>query len=193
MLDFNHDDYYGHSQAWPDIQDSSWLHRLDEQPIPLAIAFSGGAGTVTSDVPGVDCTAACSTQWDAGAVVTLDAEPATTDRFVKWTGACTGRGICQLTISQAAAATAVYGPLQIPLHVSTVGKGKVTCSPRCAPTFTAGGFLSLKAVPAKGWKFAGLERRVQGRAPHLRPGHRLRAERHGALQEEALSQSRSSV
>ena len=155
VLDFNHDDYYAHSQTWPDVQDSLWLHRLDEQPIPLAIAFSGGAGTVTSDVPGVDCTAACSTQWDPATVVTLDAEPAATDRFVKWTGACTGRGVCQLTLTQASSATAVYGPLRIPVHISTVGKGKVTCSPKCGATFAAGNLLSLKAVPAKGWKFAG--------------------------------------
>ena len=44
VLDYNHDDYYAHSQPWPDIQDSLWLHRLDESPVSLGIAFSGGAG-----------------------------------------------------------------------------------------------------------------------------------------------------
>jgi Divergent InlB B-repeat domain len=155
VLDFNHDDYYGHSQPWPDVQDSLWLHRLDEQPVALAVGFSGGAGTVTSDVPGVDCTAACSTQWDPGTVVNLDAEPSGADRFVKWTGACTGGGDCQLTLAQADSATAVFGPLRIPLHITTVGKGKVTCTPKCAKTLAAGNFLSLKAVATKGWRFAG--------------------------------------
>ena len=35
ILDFNHDDYYGHSGTWPDIQDSPWLHRLDVPAVPL--------------------------------------------------------------------------------------------------------------------------------------------------------------
>ena len=85
VLDFNHDDYYGHSGSWPDIQDSLWLHRLDLPQESLALAFSG-AGRITSDLPGVDCIAVCATQWDQGAVVTLTAAPAATDRFVQLDG-----------------------------------------------------------------------------------------------------------
>ena len=168
VLDYNHDDYYGHSQSWPDVQDSLWLHRLDEPQVGLTVSFSG-LGTVTSDVPGVDCSAACSTQWDPGTVVSLDAEPAATDRFVRWTGACTGAGTCQLTLAQAASVTAVYGPLRIPVRVSIAGKGKVSCSPACSKTFDAGGFLSLKAVPAKGWKFAGWSGGCKGVRPTCTP------------------------
>ena len=51
VLDYNHDDYYGHSGSWPDIQDSSWLSHLDTPQLAFAITFAG-AGTVTSDVPG---------------------------------------------------------------------------------------------------------------------------------------------
>jgi uncharacterized repeat protein (TIGR02543 family) len=63
----------------------------------------------------------------------------------------------------------VYGSLRIPLHLSTVGKGKVTCAPGCAKTFTAGGFLSLKAVPAKGWRFAGWSGGCKGVRPTCAP------------------------
>ena len=155
VLDFNHDDYYAHSQPWPDIQDSLWLHRLDEPQVSLGIAFAGGAGKVSSEMPGLDCTAACSTQWDPGAIVPLEAEPSGTDRFVQWKGACTGRGTCLVTVAQSLAVTALFGPLRIPLHVSSIGEGKVTCSPACSKTFAAGNALRLKAVAAKGWKFGG--------------------------------------
>jgi Divergent InlB B-repeat domain len=169
VLDYNHDDYYGHSQSWPDVQDSLWLHRLDEAPVLLGIAFSGGAGEISSELPGLDCTAACSTQWDPGAIVMFDAEPSGADRFVGWKGACTGRGTCLVTLAQSLSVTATFGPLRIPLHVSSAGKGKVTCSPVCTKTFTAGNALRLKAVASKGWKFAGWSGGCKGVRPTCAP------------------------
>ena len=169
VLDYNHDDYYAHSQPWPDIQDSLWLHRLGESPVSLGIAFSGGAGEVSSEMPGLHCTAACSTQWDPGAIVPLDAESSGPDRFVGWKGACTGRGTCLVTLAQSLAVTATFGPLRIQLHFSSSGKGKVTCSPACTKTFTAGNSLQLKAVASKGWKFAGWSGGCKGVRPSCTP------------------------
>lgn len=154
VLDFGHDDYYGHSQPWPDVQDSLWLHRLDVAPVTLTVGFAG-AGTVTSDLPGLACSAGCTTQWDAGSVVQLDAEPAAGDRFVRWTGACTGRASCQLTLAQSATVSAVYGPLRIPLRLSAAGRGRIACTPACTKTFAAGDVLRLRGLAAKGWRFAG--------------------------------------
>ena len=88
VLDVNHDDYYGHSGSWDDIQDSAWLEHLDAPKVPLSVAFAG-AGEIQSDLPGVDCTSTCTTQWDSGTLVALTALPAKSDRFVHWTGACT--------------------------------------------------------------------------------------------------------
>ena len=50
--------------------------------------------------------------------------------------------------------TAVFGPAIIPVKVSTSGKGRVACSPSCSKRFSAGTRLTLRAIPAKGWKFA---------------------------------------
>jgi Divergent InlB B-repeat domain len=150
------------------VQDSLWLHRLDETPVALTVAFAG-AGTVTSDLPGVNCTVGCTTQWDPGTVVSLDAEPAANDRFVRWTGACTGRGSCRLTLVQAATVGAVYGPLRIPVRVSTSGKGRVACTPACSRSFKAGSTLRLKAVPATGWRFAGWSGACKGTRPTCTP------------------------
>ena len=57
-LDVGHDDYYGHSGSWPDVQDSLWL-RLVAQQLSLALAITG-KGSVESDIPGIDCAASCA-------------------------------------------------------------------------------------------------------------------------------------
>jgi hypothetical protein len=152
VLDFNHDDYYGHAGGWPDIQDSLFLRHLDTPEEQLSIAFTG-AGTVVSDVPGVDCTAACTTQWDQSSALTLTAQPAAGARFVGWRGGCKGVGSCFVTLATPVSATAVFGPLRIPVRVSVTGRGRVACRPRCSPAFRAGAALTLRAVAAKGWRF----------------------------------------
>jgi hypothetical protein len=152
-LDFNHDDYYAHAPGWPDIQLSPWLHLLQVPQVPLAITLVG-AGTVTSDLPGVACTASCTTQWDPGSVVTLNAAPATGTVFKGWQGSCTGAGYCVVTLATAASATAVFGVATISLHVGVVGHGAVACTPKCTAAFPEGTPLHLRAVPAKGWRFA---------------------------------------
>ena len=56
VLDPGRDDYYGHSGAWTDSQDSAWLVRLDGQaPLPLTVS---GTGSVAADVPGLACSPA---------------------------------------------------------------------------------------------------------------------------------------
>jgi hypothetical protein len=167
-LDFNHDDYYGHSGSWPDIQDSLWLHRLDLPQEPLNLTFSG-AGEITSDLPGLDCKAACTTQWDQGAAFVLIASPAPGDRFVRWGGACAGTGTCELTLNQPATAKAVFGPVRIPLRVTAAGRGTVACTPSCTKTFRGGDALTLRAVPAHGWRFASWSGGCAGTKPTCRP------------------------
>ena len=152
VLDFNHDDYYAHGGTWIDIQDTIFLHRLDVPQVPLSVALVG-QGTVISDVPGVDCSAACTTQWDPGSAVTLRVTPGRGSRLVRWTGGCTGPDECQLNLAQATSVTAVFGPATIPVTVSMTGKGAVKCSPACSKRFSAGTALTLRAAPANGWKF----------------------------------------
>jgi Divergent InlB B-repeat domain len=154
VLDVNHDDYYAHSGAWPDIQDSIFLHHLNAPEVALGLTLLG-AGQLTSDLPGVSCSASCTTQWDQGTKVTVAAEPANASRFIRWTGGCVGTAPnCAVDLSQAVSATAVFGPLTIPVKISTTGRGGVACSPRCSKAFSAGNPLLLRAIPAKGWKFA---------------------------------------
>jgi hypothetical protein len=169
VLDFNHDDYYAHSGNWFDIQDSLWLHRLDLPQFGVSVSLTGGAGTVQSDLPGIECRAACTTQWDQGSTLTLMATPAHNDRFLRWSGACTGRADCSLAIDRARSVTAVFGPLHIPVRVSAAGRGIVACTPRCTRSFSAGDPLTLRAVAAKGWRFSRWTGACKGAQPVCRP------------------------
>jgi hypothetical protein len=168
VLDAGHDDYYAHAGAWDDLQDSLWLHRLDAAQVPLAVAVSGG-GKVTSDVPGVDCTASCTSQWDASWRLKLAPTPAASTRFVRWQGGCVGVGDCSLTMSAARSVTAVFGPRRVPVSVGVSGRGSVVCQPDCSSHFRAGARLYLNAVPAKGWRFAGWSGACRGRSIVCRP------------------------
>jgi hypothetical protein len=169
VLDVNHDDYYAHSGTWDDIQDSGWLSHLDAAQVPLSVAMQGGAGRVTSDLPGLDCTVVCTTQWDQGSIVTLNAIPGNRLRFVHWAGACTGDSTCAVTLAQAQSVTAVFGPQTIPVKLTTTGRGTVRCTPVCSKTFAAGDPLTLRAVPATGWKFASWSGGCKGTHPVCRP------------------------
>ncbi len=98
-----------------------------------------------------------------------------------------------LDLSKPAAVTAVFGPAVIPVKVSTSGKGRVACTPSCSKRFSAGTRLTLRAIPAKGWKFASWGGACTGTRLDLHAEDGLRGGRARELQEEALSQSRSSV
>ena len=77
-LDSGRDDYYGHSGAWFDTQDSPWLVQLDRQ-VPFALTVSG-SGSVTADVPGLRCSQTCTTTWSAGTALELSATPASRNK-----------------------------------------------------------------------------------------------------------------
>jgi hypothetical protein len=110
LLDPGRDDYYGHSGSWFDVQDSSWLVRLDHQE-RLAVRIAG-TGSVASDLPGLACAVSCTTTWNAGARLVLTPRPSTGMRFVRWRGACSGSAACMLRLRHAVSAVAVFAPAQ---------------------------------------------------------------------------------
>jgi hypothetical protein len=157
VLDPGRNDYYGHSGAWLDTQDSAWLVRLDSQ-VPLALTVAG-TGTVTADVPGLQCSASCSTTWNSGQALNLNATPAAGMRLVRWGGACSGSAGCSVTVGPGAQVSALFAPAAFRLAVSIAGKGTIrsssagiSCRPRCSASFASFTPLRLTAKPAKGWK-----------------------------------------
>jgi Divergent InlB B-repeat domain len=152
LLDVGHDDYYGHGGSWLDIQDSPWLHLLGAPVFPVSVTFAG-AGTVRSDVPGIECSSTCTTQWDGGSTLQLTAVPTPGERLVRWSGGCAGLLECVVRVDAATSVTASFGPTRIPLTLRESGRGAIACTPRCGSSFPGGKPLTLRGVPAKGWRF----------------------------------------
>jgi hypothetical protein len=159
-LDVGHDDYYGHSGSWLDIQDSPWLRHLDVAPTRLSVVING-AGTVTSDVPGIACTSSCESDWDASQPVTLTALAGPGMRFVRWSGGCTGTVVCTVGLASATTVTALFAPATFPLTISVTGRGSVRtsssavpCTARCQLAVMSYRAVSLRAAAVAGWRFA---------------------------------------
>jgi hypothetical protein len=74
----------------------------------LTVTVTGGPGSVTSAPAGIRCTAgACGGSFPAGTRVTLTpAEGILRD----WTGDCSGRGACAMTMTKSRSVTARFGP-----------------------------------------------------------------------------------
>ena len=108
ILDPGRDDYYGHGAGFGDSQDSPWLVQLDRQvQLPLTIS---GPGSVAADVPGLACGQTCTTTWNDSTRLQLEATPRPGFKFVRWSGACTGSGGCNVTVANGANVTAVFAP-----------------------------------------------------------------------------------
>jgi len=168
VLDVGRDDYYGHAGSWPDVQDSLWL-RLVSGHFPLAVAITG-RGSVSSNVPGIQCAASCVTDWDAGSVVALEPLPAAGQRFVRWSGACRGAESCEVTLDAARSVAALFAPERVQLVLRVAGKGTVTgagapcAAARCLRSGRSYVPIRLRATPLKGWRLAGWSGACAGRA-----------------------------
>jgi hypothetical protein len=157
VLDPGRNDYYGHSGAWLDTQDSAWLVRLDSQA-QLALSVSG-PGSVSADVPGLQCSSNCTTTWNSGQPLALTATPVTGAKLVRWAGACSGSAGCNLTVSPGARLSALFAPATFRLTVAVTGRGAVrssgagiACPSRCSASFPSYSPVRLTPSPAKGWK-----------------------------------------
>ena len=87
-------------------------------PFDLTVTKAGtGSGTVTSSPAGINCGTACRMSYDAGTVVTLTAAAAGGSTFTGWSGACSGTGLCQVTMAAVKSVGASFGPQASPAPV----------------------------------------------------------------------------
>ncbi len=92
----------------------------------LTVSVSG-QGTVAGGE--ISCPPHCTAIHQPGDTVTLTASPAAGQRFEGWGGDCAGSADCQLTMSAARKATAVFAPLPPPPAPETPGPGPATSTP----------------------------------------------------------------
>ena len=86
-------------------------------PATLTVSSSGG-GTVTSAPAGINCGSTCSAGFATGSSVTLTATAATGMVFRGWSGACSGAGMCTITMNGAQNVSASFGSPTTDLAIS---------------------------------------------------------------------------
>jgi hypothetical protein len=102
-------------------------------------------------------------------MVALEPLAADGQRFVRWSGACTGSDRCEVRLDAARSVAALFAPDRLGLVVAVAGKGKVTgagapcAASRCVRTARSYTPLRLRATPAKGWRLAGWSGGCTGR------------------------------
>jgi DNA-binding beta-propeller fold protein YncE len=90
----------------------------------LSLLLAGnGTGTVTSDPAGVDCPTSCWARFPSGSTVTLTASPDSGYFFSGWSGACTGTGTCNVTMSQDGFVTATFNTSPADFSLSPASTG----------------------------------------------------------------------
>jgi len=127
----------------------------------LAVSKNGtGSGTITSSPAGISCGAACNSMYDGGTSVTLSASPDGNSSFAGWSGACTGTGICVVTMDALKNVVATFTKPQYTLTTSRTGPGTVIsspsgiiCQPACSDNFESGTSVTLTPVPDQGSSF----------------------------------------
>jgi hypothetical protein len=123
-----------------------------------------GSGTVTSLPPGLDCGLDCSDALREGTTVILIAVADTGSVFEGWSGACTGTGLCTITLNTDTEVTASfsYEPLLLTVLKTGTGSGTVTslppgidCGSDCSEAFLPGTEVTLMGVAEPGSTFEG--------------------------------------
>ena len=136
----------GNSPAMPLVKlQYAALYDLD------VVKAGSGAGTVTSDVGGIDCGTTCSASIvESTASVVLTAAPASGSTFAGWSGACSGADTtCTVTMGAARSVTATFDTASPGPEPEPDGGGRAAVPKRALRhglTATAGGVVGVPLV-----------------------------------------------
>lgn len=122
------------------------------------------SGSVRSTPAGVDCGSNCQMRLDEGSVVSLAPFPGPESSFTGWSGACSGTGGCQVTMSRDQSVTAAFGNV---VRVTVVkqgsgtgtvkapGNSSIDCGGKCTGEVPRYGGVFLEAIPDSSSSFEG--------------------------------------
>ncbi len=91
--------------------------RIQESTMKLWLTLTKpgtGSGSVSSSPAGIDCGPTCSFSFNLSTSVTLTASPAAGSTFVGWSGACSGRSTCTVTMLGARSVNAEFAAVPPP-------------------------------------------------------------------------------
>jgi hypothetical protein len=118
----------------------------------LTVNKSGtGSGIIMSLPAGIDCGATCINLFNSGTVVSLNASAAAGSAFTGWGGACSGTGLCSVTLDQARSVTATFRENEAPLVAITAPVPSVisTCGTGIYITASATDNIGVASVDFK--------------------------------------------
>ena len=98
-----------------------------QQTLTVTLAGSG-SGEVSSQPAGIQCPGVCEFDFPNNEKVILTATPGPVSEFVGWGGACTGDGICLVSMDQARDVIATFGPRPAQLVVQLLNNGSASGS-----------------------------------------------------------------
>ena len=128
----------------------------------------GGDGTITSADGMIECGSTCSELYSEGALVTLTASALGDSTFTGWSGACTGKSPCGVTMDRAQRVTATFvGPQKLTVRKQNASNGTgtvesnpegINCGTSCPSAFAffpLSEKVTLTATPAPDSVFYG--------------------------------------
>jgi len=130
----------------------------------LSVQSSGvGQGMISSSPSGINCGQTCSATFSSGTQVALTASPMANSFFAGWSGACSGSGVCNVTLMQNTSVKATFSASPV-LAVTLAGTGKgsvsssptgIDCGSTCSAEFNPGTEVTLTASAATNSSFVG--------------------------------------
>jgi Divergent InlB B-repeat domain len=109
VLDYHHDDYYrAHIPGCPDLSDSPYLEEIPSFSLTITVKGKGSVAALVGAATDKSCTSRCVLSYMSGSTVTLSANAAARSRFGGWSGGCSGKGDCVLTMTRSTSVTATF-------------------------------------------------------------------------------------
>ncbi len=148
---------------------------IDTYPLNVSLNSATG-GMVASSIAGIGCGTDCSETYNYGTSLTLTATPNIAYNFTGWSGACTGTGICIVTMDTAKNVSANFAIKILTLNVSnynptggTVNSSisGINCGTDCLEVYNYGTSVTLYGNSNIAYNFTGWSGACTGTNPCL--------------------------